>query len=428
MGQQAAESPDLTAQVIFRPRSLTIRLRPERAGRGEVAVYESCNYTGRLTIFALDTPDLSVFTSPGVPLSGAIASVKVGHNTVAVLHSGANFEGTTVTVGEAPCLDGTPIGRNTRSIERRPALPVFIASSSCEGCDLSGLDLTGVSVSGAHLQGSNLSGTTLNRTLLRGASLAGAWFDGAKIACSDFSGTESELVDLTQTDFFTSAFNPDISSCRSNFSNTKVDVAHLNPLALGLVDLTHATITLSPTPPTADLTGASWQRATVVSGSLQGARLANAALDGAMLRGIDLRGSMLSGASFNGADLTGGHIDGATLVGSHFRGATLIDVTGFSSVVSVGTDFTGAHFGGGGLVQAVLEEVTLDGATFQAGTDLSGSRFNKSSVQTVDLSGLALFGARFSQANLTNSTLAGAHLSNNPDAGSWIRPISPGRT
>jgi uncharacterized protein YjbI with pentapeptide repeats len=174
--------------------------------------------------------------------------VKVGHNTVAVLHSGANFEGTTVTVGDSPCLDGTPIGRNTRSIERRPALPVFIASSSCEGCDLSGLDLTGVSVSGAHLQGSNLSGTTLNRTLLRGASLAGAWFDGAKIACSDFSGTEAELVDLTQTDFFTSEFNPDISSCRSNFSNTKVDVAHFNPAALRLLDLTHATITLSTTP------------------------------------------------------------------------------------------------------------------------------------------------------------------------------------
>jgi len=410
--------PDLTAQVLFRT---SFASDPDWSqnlpGEGEVAVYEGCNYTGRVTIFALDTPDLSVLSSPGVPLTGAIAAVKSGHNTVAVLHSEASYGGTTVTLADSPCLDGTSIGRNTRSLERRPALPVFIASSSCEGCDLSGLDLTGVSVSGAHLQGANLSGTTLNRTILRGASLTGATFDAAKIACSDFSGTEGALVDLTQTDFFTSEFNPDISSCRSNFSNTKVDVAHLNPVALGLLDLTHATITLSPTPPTVDLSRASWKRATVVSGSLQGAHLENAALDGAMLRGIDLRGSMLSGASLNGADLTGGHIDGATLVASHFRGAILIDVTGFSSVVSVGTDFTGAHFGGNGLVHAVLEEVTLDGATFQAGTDLSGSRFNKSSVQTVDLSGLALFGANFSQANLTSSSLAGAHLSNNPDAG-----------
>jgi uncharacterized protein YjbI with pentapeptide repeats len=78
-----------------------------------------------------------------------------------------------------------------------------------------------VSVSGAHLRGANLSGTTLNKTNLREASLAGATFDGAKIACSDFSGTEQALVDLTQTDFFTSVFNPDISSCRSNFSNTR---------------------------------------------------------------------------------------------------------------------------------------------------------------------------------------------------------------
>jgi hypothetical protein len=58
--------------------------------------------------------------------------VKAGHNTVAVLLR-ANFGGTTVTAAESPCLDGTPIGRNTRSIERRPALPVFIASSSCTG-------------------------------------------------------------------------------------------------------------------------------------------------------------------------------------------------------------------------------------------------------------------------------------------------------
>ena len=232
--------PDLTAQVLFRTSFVG---DPDYAqnvpGEGEIAVYENCNYTGQVTIFALDTPDLSALSGPGFALYGAIASVRSGHNTVAVLHSEANFGGTTVTVAESPCLDGTPVGRNTRSLQPSPALPIFIASSSCENCDLSGLDLTGVSVSGADLRGANLSGATLNRTILREArSLVGTSFDGAAITCSDFSGTEQALVDLTQTDLFTTTFSPDISSCRSNFSNTKVNVASLNPAALRLLDLT----------------------------------------------------------------------------------------------------------------------------------------------------------------------------------------------
>ena len=164
-----------------------------------------------------------------------------------------------------PASTGLPSRETPDHSRSQPLLPVFLASSSCEGCNLSGLDLTGVSVSGADLRQANLSGTTLNRTVLHAArSLAGTDFSGASISCSDFSGTDGGVVVLTQTQIFTATFDPDISSCRSNFSNTQVDDAHLNPLALGLLNLTNATIGLSAPLPNWDLQGALWPGATVV--------------------------------------------------------------------------------------------------------------------------------------------------------------------
>ena len=44
----------------------------------------------------------------------------------------------------------------------------------------------------------------------------------------------------------------------------------------------------------------------------------------------------------------------------------------------------------------------------------------------MDLSGLALYGATFNEANLTNSNLARALLSNNPRSGSWPRRFHRG--
>ena len=58
--------PDLTAQVLFRTSFVGDPDHDQNVpGEGEIAVYENCGYTGQVTIFALDTPDLSALTGLG---------------------------------------------------------------------------------------------------------------------------------------------------------------------------------------------------------------------------------------------------------------------------------------------------------------------------------------------------------------------------
>jgi uncharacterized protein YjbI with pentapeptide repeats len=394
-------------------------------GVGEVALYQECNYGGPVTIFALDTPDLSALSSASVTLDRTTASVKLGGGAAAVLYPAVGYGGSSLTLGaDTPCLDGTSIGRNTRSLQIQPVLPIFLATSSCVGCNLSGLDLTGITVSGADLSGANLSGTTLNRTSFHAAhSLVGTDFTSASVTCSDLSGTDGGVVDLTQTNLWTATFAPDVSSCRSNFSNTRVDDAHLPPAALGLLNLTNATIGLTDPLPGWDLRGAVWSGATVVGTvSLEGAHFDGALLEGTSLQGADLKGAIFHGATLTGANLTGAQLDGSQMQDAGFQGATLIDATGLNTAVVARTDFSGARFGGSDLVGALLEDSTFDGATFASGTDLTAVQFNRSSLQNVDLSDLTLHGAGFVRANLRNSSLAGARLSNNPDGGSPRNP------
>jgi len=388
-------------------------------GEGEVALYQECNYGGPVAIFAANTPDFSALSSVSVTLDRTTASVKLGSNAAAVLFPDTGYGGTSLTLGQdTPCLDRTPLGRNARSLQIQPLLPIFLATSSCVGCNLSGVDLTRVSVSGADLSQANLTGSTLNRTSLHAArSLAGTDFSGATISCSDLSGTDGGVVDLAQTWLATAIFDPNISTCRTNFSNTRVDDAHLNPTGLTLLNLTNADIVLSVPLPNWDLAGALWTGATVSGGSLQGARFAGASLSGASFLGVNLKQAVLQGLSMGGINLTGSQVDGSQMQDAGLQGAILIDVTGLDTAISTGADFSGAHFGGRGLVGATLEQVKLDGATFEPGSDLSGIRFNESSLMNVDLSSLALYGASFTRANLENSSLAGAFLSNNPDAG-----------
>lgn len=420
--------PFLNTRVLFRIFFPTERNYTDATpGPGEVALYQECNYGGPVTIFALDTPDLSALSSASVTLDRTTASVRLGSNAAAVLYPDVEYGGSSLTVGsDTACLDGTKIGRGTRSLQIQPVLPIFLATSSCVGCNLSGLDLSRITVSGADLQGANLSGTTLNRTSFHAArSLVGTDFSGASVTCSDLSGPAPDggLVDLTQTNFWTATFAPDISTCRSNFSNTHVDDAHLPPAVLSLLNLTNATIGLTGPLPGWDLHGALWPGATVTGTvSLEGAHFEGASLEGTSLQGADLKGAIFQGATLTGANLTGAQLDRSQMQDAGWRGATLIDVTGLDTATLTGSDFTGSHFGGTGLAGAFLEEVTLDEATFAPGTDLSSVRFNRSSLQNVDLSNLTLYGASFIRANLTNSRLALARLSNNPDGGLPTNP------
>ena len=206
--------PYMNQQVLFR---ILFPGDPEYAqaapAEGEAALYQGCNYTGPVTMFSVSTPNLSALTSSAVTLDRTTASVKDGPNVAITLFSEAGYGGTQFgSTIDQPCLDGTPIGRNTRSFRLTPALQVFIATHSCEGCNLSGLDLAGLVGSGAFLLNANLSGATLNRTILHAArSLSGTDFSNATITCSNFSGTDRALVDLTQAALSLADFNADIS-------------------------------------------------------------------------------------------------------------------------------------------------------------------------------------------------------------------------
>ena len=386
---------------------------------GEVALYHECGDTGPVTILARDVPDVSALRSSSFPLD-QINLVKLGPNTALWVYADSQYGGQGFVVESDGCTG--PPQFQPASLQVTPLLPIFLATSSCPGCNLSGLDLTNVSVSGANLAGANLQRTKLNHTNLSGANtLFWTDFSGATVSCSDFSATDGGQVDLSITQFSTTTFDPDVSSCRSNFSNTMVNDGHMSAEGLRLVNLTNATLSFPSSPAGFDLTGAFWPGATVASGGppFEGTRFDGATLAGTSFRQVDLRGAIFHGADLSGADLNGANLDGGQLQDAGFQGAILIDVIGLQTVASAGADFTGARFGGAGLVDAFLEEAILDGATFQAGTDLTGIRFRRSSLQNVDLSGgFKLYGAQFVQANLEASSLAGALLSSNPDGGS----------
>ena len=174
--RQPDPEPPASLEVLFRfyPDGTQIGALQE----GEVALFQQCNYQGRAAVFALDAPNLSELTSPVITLDKTAASVRLGNNTGAILHSGLLYTGTEQVVElDTPCLTGTPIGSgNTSSLQIRSLSSLLVSSRRCEGCQLLGVDLSGVDLSGTDaesgvdLKGANLSGATLTGTNLAFAS------------------------------------------------------------------------------------------------------------------------------------------------------------------------------------------------------------------------------------------------------------------
>ena len=314
---------------------------------GEVALYHECGDTGPVTILARDVPDVAALSSPSFPLD-QINLVKLGPNTALYVYPDPNYGGRGFVVESDGCTGPGQAG----SFQIRPLLPIFIATSSCPGCNLSGLDLTNVSVSSANLSGANLQRTTLNHTNLSGAvTLYWTDFSGATVSCSDFSGTDGGQVDLSITQFSTTTFDPDISSCRSNFSNTTVNDGYMSAEGLRLVNLTNAALSFPSSPAGFDLSGAFWPGATVASGGppFQRTCFDGATLAGTSFQSVDLTGAVFHGSNLSGANLTGAHLDQSQLQDAGFQNATLVNVSGLQTAASAGANFTGAHFGGVGL-------------------------------------------------------------------------------
>lgn len=321
----------MTAQVLFRFFPDGMIDPPLR--EGEVALFQQCNYQGKATVFSLDTPNLSALTSPATTLARSAASIKLGNNTALTLYSGANYRGTSQLItSDAPCLDGTPIGRNTDSLQIQPLAPMIMASSTCENCQLRGVDLSGRDLSGIDLTGADLSGATLTGTNLSGAiSLTGTNFTGAKLFCTNFSGTAANPIDLTQTNFTDAQFTEDFS-CRANFSYTKFMSQSLSPSLWRYFDLSYAVIEIqdgySPSSASQPL---DLSQAILTGVSLPGVDLTAALLNRARLEGVNLSGAKLYGANLDGANLEGANLSGALLTNKPASGTwTYVGQTGVS--------------------------------------------------------------------------------------------------
>ena len=385
--RQPDPEPPASLEVLFRfyPDGTQIGELQE----GEVALFQQCNYQGRAAVFALDAPNLSELTSPVITLDKTAASVRLGNNTGAILHSGLLYTGTEQVVEvDTPCLTGTPIGSgNTSSLQIRSLSSLLVSSRQCERCQLLGVDLSGVDLSGTDaesgvdLKGANLSGATLTGTNLAFASLEGAILDdvtgpdinlssafltsaslrGAKLHQGKLYGATLIEADLEGADL-EGAFLSDCTAAGcspSVASGASLNNAHLKNVNLAAADVSAA-----------DFTNASFYSSALVGSgkcTFSDGNCATAA--GATMNNTQFGFAYLAGVDFTGAQVQGVQFGGAVLIGANFGGAKL------SVDPSVGTNsgFASAFLQGAQLGNATLEGTSLANAFLDfnaAGNDM----------------------------------------------------------
>ena len=385
--RQPDPEPPASLEILFRfyPDGTLIGELQE----GEVALFQQCNYQGRAAVFALDAPNLSELTSPVITLDKTAASVRLGNNTGAILHSGLLYTGTEQVVEvDTPCLTGTPIGSgNTSSLQIRSLVSLLVSSRQCERCQLLGVDLSGVDLSGTDaesgvdLRGANLSGAILTGTNLAFAALEGAILDdvtgpginlssafltkaslrGAKLHQGKLYGTTLIEADLEGADL-EGAF---LSDCTAAGCSPRVARgasllnAHLKNVNLAAADVSAA-----------DFTSASFYSSALVGSgkcTFSDGNCATAA--GATMNNTQFGFAYLAGVDFTGAQVQGVQFGGAVLVGANFGGAKL------SVDPNVGTNsgFASAFLQGAQLGNATLEGTSLANAFLDfnaAGNDM----------------------------------------------------------
>ena len=381
--RQPDPDPPASLEVLFRfyPDGTQIGALQE----GEVALFQQCNYQGRAAVFALDAPNLSELTSPVITLDKTAASVRLGNNTAAILHSGLLYTGTEQVVElDTPCLTGTPIGSgNTSSLQIRSLSSLLVSSRRCEGCQLLGVDLSGVDLSGtdrdsgvdlkganlsrANLTGTNLAFASLEHAILDGitgpdvnlssAFLSGASLRGANLHQGKLYGATLIEADLEGADLG-AAFLSDCTTAGcspSVASGASLTNAHLKNVNLAAADVSAA-----------DFTSASFYSGALVGSgkcTFSDGNCATAA--GATMNNTQFNSAYLAGVDFTGAQVQAVQFGGAVLIGANFGGATL------SVDPSVGTNsgFENAFLQGAQLGNATLNGTSLANAflDFRAG-------------------------------------------------------------
>jgi len=347
---------------------------------GEIALFQECNYGGKAAVFAGRIPNLAELSSAVVTLAASAASVKLGNNTGVILHTGPVYTGTKQIVEvDTPCLDGTPIGRNTASLEVQLLAPtILLSTKSCVGCrlvgaDLSGYDLSAVVLTGADLTRANLAGSTL---LIQNGGIVSASVKLAHATLDEvigFKGTDLSLLDLSTT-----------SLKGADLGGANLEGAKLNGANLEGANLSGASLTNHPTsiPQAASLVGAHLKNVNLMGANLSGANLTNASFYGSLpldrgtcpivggftqncasaqratMNNTQFAGAYLYGVDFTHAKIQGVQFGNAVLIGANFDQAEL------SADTNIGTNsgFSSAFLQGTNLGTATLVGTSLQGA------------------------------------------------------------------
>jgi len=392
--------------------------------QGEAALFQQSGYQGKTVIFAASTPNVTSLTSPATTIDKAVASIKLGPNTVATIYPQENYGGTAMVVSSSDNLINNIL--QVGSIRIGSLTAYMLSNKGCEGCDFQGIDLSGLDLTGFSLKNAKFGGATLANTKFNGASLAGADFTGAKISCADFSGIDKDhLNDLTQTSFPNIQLAPP-AACRMGLKFAKLSA---NTLAVALwksVDLTGSIFTdlqgktLSSQSQPLDLTGAvltgtSLQNAVLdYATGIPAANVAGTIFDQGSLKSCNLQRAVLDGASFQATDLTGAELAGASLKHANLDHAVGIGKLDFSTVTLDHTSFRYLDLTGNPLGGQDLQTIILDYATGLSGTDMSLVKLNNASLKHVNLSGTNLQGAQLIRANLDGANMAGVQLDKPP--------------
>lgn len=392
--------------------------------QGEVALSQQSGYQGKTAIYAASTPNVTSLASPATTIDKAVASIKLGPNTVATIYPEENYGGTATvitsndnSIGNIPQVGSIRIGSLTA---------YMLSNKGCDGCDFQGIDLSGLDLTGFSLKNAKFGGATLTNTKFNGAILAGADFTGAKISCADFSGTDKDhLNDLTQTSFPNIQIAPS-QTCRMGLKYAKLSANTLAPVLWKSVDLTGAVFTdlqgktLSSQAQPLDLTGAVLTGASLQNAILDyatgipAATLTGTVFDGGSLKGCNLQKAVLDGTSFQAADLTGATWAGASLKRTNLDHAVGIGKIDFSTVTIEYTSFRYLDLTGNSLAGKDLQTIILDDATGLSGTDMSLVKLNNASLKHVNLSAANLQGAQLNRANLDGANMAGVQLDKPP--------------
>jgi uncharacterized protein YjbI with pentapeptide repeats len=392
--------------------------------QGEAALFQQSTYQGKAAIYAASTANVSSLASTATTIDKAVASIKLGPNTVATIYPQENYGGTPVVItSNGSLINNVP---QVGSVRIGSLTAYMLSNKGCDNCDFEGIDLSGLDLTGFSLKNAKFGGATLTNTKFNGATLAGADFTGAKISCTDFSGTDADhLTDLTQTSF------PNIqivasSTCRMSLRYAKLSAGTLAPAMWKSVDLTGAVFTdlqgktLSSQAQPLDLTGAilagaSLQNATLdYATGIPSATVTGTVFNGGSLKGCNLQKAVLDGASFQTTDLTGAQWVGASLKRTNLDHAVGIGKIDLSSVMLEYTSFRYIDLTGNSLAGKDLQTIILDYATGLSGVDMSLMKLNNASLKHVNLAGTNLQGTHLDRANLDGANMAGVSLDKPP--------------